>query len=204
MIHVPLPPEPDSFDARVRQEGLAHFREQGQELAQPPPGRALFAMKRTMANGGERSCEYWQLAKDDLCEAYRNRCVYHKGTRIIFNIPQLNSAATQQYVVNTITGAWCRFTGMDAATWSTFNGNLYFGSRTTGTVFRADTGFSDNGAAIPWNLQTAYTYPGGRGLLKRFTMVRPIFASNGVPAPQVGIGVDFDPVVPVADIVSNG
>jgi hypothetical protein len=33
-------------------------------------------MKRTMANGGERSCEYWQLAKDDLCEAYRNRCVY--------------------------------------------------------------------------------------------------------------------------------
>lgn len=131
-------------------------------------------------------------------------CVYPKGTRIIFNVPQTASAATQQYVVNTITGAWCRFTGMDAATWSTFNGNLYFGSRTAGTVFRADTGFSDNGAAIPWNLQTAYTYPGGRGLLKRFTMVRPIFASNGIPAPQVGIGVDFDPVVPVADIVSNG
>ena len=83
MIHVPLPPEPDSFDARVRQEGLAHFREQGQDPAQPPPGRALFAMKRTMANGGERSCEYWQLAKDDLCEAYRNRCVYHKGNAVI-------------------------------------------------------------------------------------------------------------------------
>lgn len=76
MIHFPLPPEPDSFDARVRQEGLAHLREQGQDPAQPPPGRALFEMKRTMANGGERSCEYWQLAKDDLCEAYRNRCVY--------------------------------------------------------------------------------------------------------------------------------
>jgi hypothetical protein len=40
-------------------------------------------MKRTMANGGERSCEYWQLAKDDLCEAYRNRCVYHKGNAVI-------------------------------------------------------------------------------------------------------------------------
>lgn len=33
-------------------------------------------MKRIMSNGGERSCEYWQLAKEDLRNAYHNRCVY--------------------------------------------------------------------------------------------------------------------------------
>lgn len=33
-------------------------------------------MKRIMSNGSERSCEYWQLAKEDLRNAYHNRCVY--------------------------------------------------------------------------------------------------------------------------------
>ena len=75
MIPVPLPPEPDNFDERVRREGLAHLQEQGKDPDEPAP-RALFAMKRIMSNGGERSCEYWQLAREDLRQAYHNRCVY--------------------------------------------------------------------------------------------------------------------------------
>ena len=75
MIPVPLPPEPASFNDRVRREGLAHLHEQGQDPEQPAP-RALFAMKRIMPNGGERSCEYWQLAREDLRHAYHNLCVY--------------------------------------------------------------------------------------------------------------------------------
>lgn len=75
MIPVPLPPEPDNFDERVRREGLAHLHEQGRDPDEPAP-RALFAMRRIMSNGGERSCEYWQLAKEDLRHAYHNRCVY--------------------------------------------------------------------------------------------------------------------------------
>ena len=75
MIPVPLPPEPDNFDERVRREGLAHLHEQGQDPDAPAP-RPLFEMKRIMSNGGERSCEYWQLARDDLRQAYHNRCVY--------------------------------------------------------------------------------------------------------------------------------
>jgi len=76
MIPVQLPPEPNSFDASVRREGLAHLQEQGQDPDQYPPSRSLFAMRRIMANGGERSCEYWQLARDDLRKAYQGRCVY--------------------------------------------------------------------------------------------------------------------------------
>jgi len=60
----------------VRREGLAHLREQGQDLDQCPPSRALFEMRRIMASGQECSCEYWQLAKNDLRKGYANRCVY--------------------------------------------------------------------------------------------------------------------------------
>ena len=76
MMPVPLPPEPAGFDATVRREGLAHLREQGQDPEQPPPSRALFNMRRTMADGRTRSCSYWQLAREDLRQAYSNRCVY--------------------------------------------------------------------------------------------------------------------------------
>lgn len=76
VIPVQLPPEPSGFDARVRREGLAHLREQGQDPDECPPNRALFEMRRIMASGQERSCEYWQLARDDLREGYANRCVY--------------------------------------------------------------------------------------------------------------------------------
>jgi len=75
MIPVPLPPEPDNFDERVRREGLAHLQEQGKD-PEEPVSRALFIMKRIMSNGGKRSCEYWQLAREDLRQAYHNRCVY--------------------------------------------------------------------------------------------------------------------------------
>ena len=43
---------------------------------------------------------------------------------------------------------------MNASTWGMFNNNLYFGGN--GKVFRADDGFSDNGANIECDVQSAY------------------------------------------------
>ena len=51
MIPVPRPPEPAGFDRSVRQEGLAHLREQGQDPAQPPAHGRLWTLRRVDANG---------------------------------------------------------------------------------------------------------------------------------------------------------
>ena len=116
--------------------------------------------------------------------------IYPAGNMGVFNIPT-SSTTSEQYVANTITGAWCRFTGQNAACWGLFNGGLYFGSP-NGVVYRADTGANDDGVNIEADLQTAFTYPGGRGVQKRFTMVRPIFVTNGILTPSIGVLVDFD------------
>src|SRR3546814_11110940 len=55
---------------------------------------------------------------------------------------------------------------------------LYFGG-TDGRVMKADTGAADDDANIEADGKTSFQYFGGRGNLKRFTMLRPIIATDG-------------------------
>lgn len=72
--------------------------------------------------------------------------LYPAGSMAIFNVPQ-SSSEFVQHVLNTTTGAWCKFSGMSARCWCVYNNELYFGGA-SGVVYKADTGYSDNGAAI--------------------------------------------------------
>jgi hypothetical protein len=47
---------------------------------------------------------------------------------VIVNVPTLAGQTSYQYVMNTITGAWCRFTGWNAQCWALFNDKLFFGA----------------------------------------------------------------------------
>jgi hypothetical protein len=47
-------------------------------------------------------------------------------------------------VVNTGTGAWCRFTGWDATCWIRLRGDMYFGTQ-DGLIQQADRGGNDDG-----------------------------------------------------------
>jgi hypothetical protein len=91
--------------------------------------------------------------------------------------------------MNTITGAWCRFTGQNAFSWSMLGNEIYFGGSTR--VFRADVGGTDNGADIASDMKTAFQYFKDRGGLKRFLQLRPVFLSNGLPSPRITLDVDF-------------
>jgi hypothetical protein len=77
MIPVQLPQEPGDYHHRVREEGLAFLQEQGLNPDQIY-SRRIFEMRRIMTDGSGRfrSCEYWQLAREDLKIGYHNRCVY--------------------------------------------------------------------------------------------------------------------------------
>jgi hypothetical protein len=55
----------------------------------------------------------------------------------------------------------------------------------------ADDGFNDNGSNIDGVIRTAFNYFRTRGQQKRFTLMRPVISSNGVPAIALGLDVDF-------------
>ena len=115
---------------------------------------------------------------------------YPRGTKAILNVPVSAGAESEQYVMNTLTGAWSRYTGMDAFCWEIFQERLFFGGL-DGAVYEADTGGQDWDSPINTELMTAFNYYGSRGELKRWTMVRPVMMSDGVVTPTLEIDTDF-------------
>lgn len=117
-------------------------------------------------------------------------CPYPKGTFAVLNIPLSEGSLQHQYIMNTLTGAWARFTGQNANCWEVFNDNLYFGGN-AGTVYKADTGGYDNGSAIDATGQGAYNYMNTRGVVKLFLMLQPLLTIASESRPAVGISTDF-------------
>lgn len=112
---------------------------------------------------------------------------YPLGHWLLLNVPVKTGDRQEQYVMNTNTGAWCRFTGLDANCWELHNNKLYFGAN--GSVIQADTGTNDDGTNVDVDVQQAPTdfgYPG----LKFFGTIRPFINSDsGIP---IAIGMNFD------------
>ncbi len=67
---------------------------------------------------------------------------FAKATMAILNVPTAENVSAHQYVMNTLTGAWCRFTGWDFNCFAVFNDKLYAGTN-VGTVVEAWRGAID-------------------------------------------------------------
>ncbi len=128
--------------------------------------------------------------------------VYAKARYVIFNVPENEGVIQRQYVQNVTTGAWCRFTGMNANCWGILNDELYFGGN-AGIVYKADTGTNDDGAQIPWDVKTAFTDCGSPGQNKMFTGLRPLLLTSGTATMMAGINVDFNTAAPTGTISAN-
>ncbi len=113
---------------------------------------------------------------------------YPKENQLYLNVP-VTVGTQQQYVMNTITKAWCNFTGWNANVFELYGDNMYFGG--AGFIGQAWNGLSDNGANILANGKQAFNYCGDPTIYKRWTLMRPMLLSNGVPAFQCSIDVDF-------------
>lgn len=122
--------------------------------------------------------------------------LYPKGTLAIFNVPTASLTRSEQYVQNVQTGAWCRFTGINAFCWSVANDQMYFGG--TSGVYLWDTGYADDQAAIVGDIKTAFNYFGSRGDLKKFEMLQPVLRIASDLAPAVEIVTDFKERIPTA------
>lgn len=125
-------------------------------------------------------------------------CIYSKARYLIVNVPQIANNTQIQIVMNTITGAWCQFMGLNAGCWAVANDNLYFGGN-AGAVYQAATGFTDRGADIPWALATSWQMIGGANT-KSFTMVRPTMLVDTGVTFGIALNTDFTLAAPTYSI----
>jgi len=119
--------------------------------------------------------------------------LYPAANALLLNVP-VAQGQQQQYVMNTITGAWCNFTGWAANCWVRFNDNLYYGGN--GVVVHAwSSAQDDNGGSIVGEALPAFNYFGSHQL-KQWTMARPVLQSTGTPGVLLGLNIDFDTTAP--------
>ena len=168
---------------------------------------------RTVIGGGREGADKLQLSdaiSPSVSEAVRfygslsgwQGILHAPANWLLFNVP---SGAPAQHVMNTQSGAWSRFTGMNAHSWGLHDDQLYFGGP-DGTVNRADNGESDLGTAIEGDIQSAYNYF-GTSREKRFKILRAFIESTGTVAFSLGCAVDFEEVAPLtvdSTIVGSG
>lgn len=119
--------------------------------------------------------------------------LYPAGNALLLNVP-IALGQQQQYVMNTITGSWCNFTGWSANCWARFNDQIYYGGN--GSVVKAwSNNFDDNGSQINGEALPSFDYFGTHQL-KQWTMVRPVLQSSGTPGISIGLNIDFDTTAP--------
>jgi hypothetical protein len=116
---------------------------------------------------------------------------FPKANFILLNVPVATGSSQEQYVMNTVTGAWTKFRDWDANCWALFNDEIYFGGDSF--VAKAWDGWYDNNTEdITGSALQAFNYFGSPGQTKRWTMMRPVINTNGQPEVGAGLNVDFD------------
>lgn len=121
---------------------------------------------------------------------------YPEQNALIINVPRVEDGAHEQYVMNTISKSWCKFTGWQAEDFAVFNGQLYFSRG--GRIYRAWVGTDDyatslnvgDGVNIDYNAQQAYM-DFGTPALKKPSMFMPVTQLNRDVAYQTGMDTDF-------------
>jgi len=123
---------------------------------------------------------------------------FPKQSLLILNVPVAAGASQEQYVMSTVTKQWCQLQGFNANCWSLFNNDAYYGSNTF--VAKAFNGTTDANANINFTAIQAFNYFGSPGRTKRWTMIRPVFQSNGSPMATMGLNVDFNVIPPTGSV----
>lgn len=115
---------------------------------------------------------------------------FPKQSLLIMNVPQQELTSQVQFVMNSLTGAWARFTGWNANCFELFNDSLYFGDN-EGNVNLAYAGATDLVSPIASTVKCAFNYFEDPGRNKYMSMLRPMLVADGTLTPAIGVDVDF-------------
>lgn len=128
---------------------------------------------------------------------------YPLGTKLLVTVPTTASlGSSYEFVMNTLNGAWVTWglfsSAFNAFCWETLNDALYYG--TTGAVYQADTGTSDNNAAINCTIKPAFSYYDDPERQKTYLSCQPIFTVNGPLRVSIITNIDFDGTLPTGTV----
>ena len=114
----------------------------------------------------------------------------------IINVPEDTGSdfTSRQLVINTFNGAWCIFVSVEAAVWSLYDQNLFFGTK-DGAIMHFDSTTADNGADILGDGQPAFT-TFGTPQNKQFHHARVHLQTQGLVVPAVEVLTDYEIKVP--------
>lgn len=116
---------------------------------------------------------------------------YAKSGLVIMNVPVSTGTTFYQYVMNVMTGKWCRFTGIPAVCWSRMGDNIYFGGL-DGKVYRYDVAYLDAGTT-PIGADCLQAFSNFKTpAKKRFTMAKALFTTAQGIDPPLECKVDYD------------
>lgn len=126
---------------------------------------------------------------------------YPEQDMLIVNVPKREDGPHEQFVMNTITKAWCKFTGWDAEDFCVFNRTLYYCKGDT--IYEAWTRVTDEykklmgggtsfpvGKAITHTARSSFQDWGSEDI-KQPLMFMPIIESPRNAPYSVGIDTDF-------------
>jgi hypothetical protein len=113
---------------------------------------------------------------------------------LIINIPTAERSTAEQFVMNSKTGAWCRFTGLNAGVWGVKGTDIYFG-RSDGKTSLFGDALDDDGTAVTVLCVQAFNAFNDprRKSFKRF---RPQLHRPEGYAPLVDMLFEYDPDIP--------
>jgi len=112
-------------------------------------------------------------------------------TLAFLNVPQVENEIQVQYVMNTLTGAWCQFNGWNSNCFAVFNDKLYWGDN-VGNVNQGWTSSGDLFNSISADMQCAFNWLDEPGKTKRVTMIQPLLLFGGTGlVPTLAIDTDF-------------
>lgn len=126
--------------------------------------------------------------------------VFPGGPFVLVNIPtDAENLTSVQFVMNTMTGAWCKFTNLNGYHWEVFEEELYSwgpGPLIAGAfglpgVHKQWTGVIDVNEPITGNCQQAFNYFGSRGQQKLLKLLRPMLTVDAVIGIQLSLDTDF-------------
>jgi hypothetical protein len=121
--------------------------------------------------------------------------VHNRANQLYVNVP--DPTQYRQYVMNTVTGAWCEFENYNGAAWAIHDSEIYFGTALGivghgwfGTLDAFD--FTESfGGAIQGTALGSFAYLGRGAQQKHITMARATMQAPVEPQFRLGVNVDF-------------
>lgn len=109
---------------------------------------------------------------------------------LILNVPTVENDTSIQYAMNTLTGAWSSFSGMNANCFLELGGRLFYGMK--GKVVQALVGNNDFGANITAKAKTSFNAFGSVGLGKKVSLVRVNYRTSKNVSIGLAITINYD------------